>query len=159
MFSRTLVAGLIFGICFSVSATGLSLSSRIKRIPISELSALSYSVTQLGGTEKPYDNPYWDNHEEGIYVDIIDSTPLFSSLDKYDSGTGWPTFARPINSHNISQQPDTSGGAMRTEIKSKRSNSHLGHLFDDGPAKYNGVRYCMNSAALRFVPLANMKSE
>ena len=104
-------------------------------------------------------NPYWDNHEVGIYVDIIDGTPLFSSLDKYDSDTGWPTFARPINSNNIFRQVDTSGGIIRTEIQSKRSNSHLGHLFDDGPVKYNGVRYCMNSAALRFIPLSKMKSE
>ncbi len=158
MRNRTLIAGIIFAISFSVSI-GSTLASRVQRTPISELSPLSYSVTQLGATETPYDNLYWDNHAVGIYVDIIDGTPLFSSLDKYDSDTGWPTFYRSINTNNILQKTDTSGGIIRTEIQSRRSNSHLGHLFDDGPSKYNGVRYCMNSAALRFVPFANMRSE
>ena len=158
MRNRTLIAGIIFGICFSVSI-GSSLASRVQRTPISELSPLSYSVTQLGGTETPYDNPYWDNHAVGIYVDIIDGTPLFSSLDKYNSDTGWPTFARPINRNNIIKQDDTTGGILRDEIRSRRSGSHLGHLFDDGPTKYNGVRFCMNSAALRFVPLSKMQTE
>jgi methionine-R-sulfoxide reductase len=158
MRNRTLVGGIIFALCFSLSI-GSSLASRIQTTPISELSPLSYSVTQLGGTETPYDNLYWDNHAVGIYVDIIDGTPLFSSLDKYDSDTGWPTFARPINRNNILKQDDTTGGILRDEIRSRRSGSHLGHLFDDGPARYNGVRYCMNSAALRFVPLAKMRSE
>ncbi len=160
MIYRILGFSILFSFLTSVSATpSINTSSLIRYTAIADLSAISYSVTQLGDTEVPYDNPYWDNHEAGIYVDIIDGTPLFSSRDKYDSYTGWPTFSRPINTNNILQKPDTTGGIIRTEIQSRRSNSHLGHLFDDGPAIYNGVRYCMNSAALRFVPLEKMQIE
>ena len=126
---------------------------------LNNLSPLSYQVTQNGVTEKPYENLYWDNHEKGIYVDIISGIPLFSSRDKYDSGTGWPTFARPIRKHVLTYIPDENLDEVRTEVKAQKSGSHLGHLFDDGPQEYHWVRYCMNSAAMRFVPFANMKKE
>ncbi len=160
MISRIISFAILFWLSTVVSATPLTNSPpRIRYSSIYDLSPISYSVTQLGSTETPYDNLYWDNHEDGIYVDIIDGTPLFSSRDKYDSGTGWPTFSRWLNNNNIFTQDDMSSGDLRIEVKSKRSHSHLGHLFDDGPVEYNNVRYCINSAALRFVPLANMKKE
>jgi methionine-R-sulfoxide reductase len=115
-----------------------------------KLTPLQYEVTQMGGTEKPFENAYWDHHEAGIYVDIVDGTPLFSSLDKFDSGTGWPSFTRPIDDALVSEQDDTKYGMRRTEVKST-GGSHLGHVFDDGPSGSGGLRYCINSAALRFV--------
>ena len=124
-----------------------------------DLPRISYLVTRESATETPYENVYWDNHESGIYVDIISGTPLFSSRDKYDSGTGWPTFAHPITKYVLSYREDTSTDEVRREVIAKKSGSHLGHLFDDGPIEYNHVRYCMNSAALRFIPLASMKKE
>ncbi len=134
-------------------------TARTKDTPVEKISRLSYLVTQEGATEKPFENAFWDHHETGIYVDIIDGTPLFSSIDKYDSGTGWPTFAKPINPRNIIMVEDNTSGEKRIEVRTKRSKSHLGHIFDDGPAEYNYVRFCMNSAALRFVPVADMKKE
>ena len=128
-----------------------------RMLPDSDLPRVSYLVTREGATETPYENLYWDHHEIGIYVDIISGTPLFSSRDKYDSGTGWPTFSRPIHPRVLIYKPDTSSEETRTEVIARRSSAHLGHLFDDGPIEYAGVRYCMNSAALRFVPVADMK--
>ncbi len=116
----------------------------------SKLSAEQYAVTQQCGTERPFDNEYWDNHEEGIYVDIVSGEPLFASSHKFDSGTGWPSFFQPINPNSIVEIEDTSHGMRRIEVRSRLSDSHLGHLFYDGP---HGVRYCINSSALRFVPL------
>lgn len=136
----------------------ISLFARILT-PVSELSLLSYSVTQNGATEKPFDNAYWDNHEAWIYVDIITWTPLFSSRDKYDSGTGWPTFSRPIHPSVLLYRDDMSSWELRKEVLSRRSQAHLWHLFDDGPSIYRWVRYCMNSAALRFIPRETMKGE
>lgn len=114
------------------------------------------NVTQNEGTEPAFRNAYWDNHEAGIYVDIVTGEPLFSSRDKYDSGTGWPSFDRPINPHFITEKIDKKLLSSRTEIRSKYGESHLGYLFDDGPRETTGQRYCMNSAALRFIPLADM---
>ena len=117
-----------------------------------------YRVTRECGTETPFQNAYWDNHKTGIYVDLITGEPLFSSLDKFDSGTGWPSFTKPISKERVVEKRDSSFGMERTEVRSSKSNSHLGHIFADGPAP-TGERYCVNSAALRFVPVEKLKEE
>ena len=128
--------------------------SEIKR----KLTPLQYAVTQHEDTETPFRNIYWDNHEPGIYVDIVSGEPLFSSLDKYDSGTGWPSFTRPLEPANIRTKTDRLLGFSRTEVRSAQANSHLGHVFDDGP-RPTGLRYCMNSAAMRFIPASQLEIE
>lgn len=123
-----------------------------------KLTPLQYKVTQQDGTEKPFDNEYWDNHKAGLYVDIVSGEPLFLSSDKFDSGTGWPSFTKPITKDAIIEKIDRGFFMTRTEIRSKIADSHLGHVFPDGP-KPTGLRYCMNSASMRFIPIENLDSE
>jgi methionine-R-sulfoxide reductase len=122
------------------------------------LTPLQYDVTQKAATERPFDNAYWNNHAPGIYVDVVSGEPLFSSLDKFKSGTGWPSFTRPIAASAVVEHTDRTLWMTRTEVRSREAGSHLGHVFDDGPQP-TGMRYCINSAALRFVPLDRMAAE
>jgi len=122
------------------------------------LTPLQYEVTQHEGTERPFQNAYWDNHEAGIYVDVVSGEPLFSSLDKFDSSSGWPSFTKPLKSENIKTKVDRSLLMARTEVRSAHGDSHLGHLFDDGPQP-TGQRYCMNSASMRFIPVSKLAEE
>ncbi len=123
-----------------------------------KLTSIQFEVTQHEGTERPFQNEYWDNHEEGIYVDVVSGEALFSSRDKFESGTGWPSFTRPLVAENVKTKTDRQFGMSRTEVRSAHADSHLGHLFDDGP-KPTGNRYCMNSASMRFIPVSKLAAE
>jgi peptide-methionine (R)-S-oxide reductase len=126
---------------------------------VSRLTDMQYRVTQQDGTEPPFRNPYWNNHAPGIYVDVVSGQPLFSSVDKYDSGTGWPSFTRPIDPDAVTTKTDWKLLVPRTEVRSSGADSHLGHVFRDGPREAGGLRYCMNSAALRFVAVDELDDE
>ncbi|HEX6338987.1 MAG TPA: peptide-methionine (R)-S-oxide reductase MsrB [Jiangellaceae bacterium] len=126
---------------------------------IKALSPEQFAVTQRGSTEPPFDNEFWDRKDDGIYVDIVSGEPLFASIHKYDSGTGWPSFTAPIDETNIVERHDRSHGMVRTEVRSALGDSHLGHVFDDGPVTSGGLRYCINSAALRFIAAEDLERE
>jgi methionine-R-sulfoxide reductase len=138
----------------SPAATTKSSSEDLKK----KLTPQQYHVTQECGTEPPFNNAYWNNHAAGIYVDVVTGQPLFTSLDKFDSGSGWPSFTKPIAKESVVEKSDPSHGMERTEVRGAKSDSHLGHVFDDGPGP-GGLRYCVNSAALRFIPVEKLKDE
>lgn len=125
---------------------------------VAQLNDIQYHVTQNCGTEPPFQNAFWNNKREGIYVDIVSGEPLFSSTDKFNSGSGWPSFTRPLEAGNVAEKSDMSHGMMRTEVRSAHADSHLGHVFNDGPAS-TGLRYCINSASLRFIPKEKLAEE
>lgn len=124
---------------------------------VSRLDPEQYRVTQQNGTERPFSNAYWDNHEPGLYVDVVSGEPLFTSLDKFDSDCGWPSFTKPIVKTGVIEREDLSHGMIRSEVRSLHADSHLGHVFDDGPRDRGGLRYCINSASLRFIPLDDLE--
>ena len=159
----------IFGFACATEPTQTAFADDAKPRPIrttkpsadilkKELTSLQWQVTQENGTEMPFKNAYWDNHKHGIYVDITTGQPLFSSLEKFDSGTGWPSFWKPLVASEVVEKKDTTHGMVRVEVRSKTGNAHLGHVFDDGP-KPTGLRYCINSASLRFIPVDQLEAQ
>ena len=126
---------------------------------VEALTPEQYQVTQKSGTERPFTGEHWDNHEPGLYVDIVSGEPLFASVDKFDSGTGWPSFTKPVDDGNVVEKRDLSHFMIRTEVRSAHGDSHLGHVFPDGPEQAGGLRYCINSASLRFIPRDDMEKE
>jgi peptide-methionine (R)-S-oxide reductase len=126
---------------------------------LARLSPEQYHVTQESGTERPFQNAFWNNKQPGLYVDVVSGEPLFTSLDKFDSGCGWPSFTKPLESENVLEHVDSSHGMRRTEVRSSHGDSHLGHVFPDGPRETGGLRYCINSASLRFIPVGQLEDE
>jgi peptide-methionine (R)-S-oxide reductase len=126
---------------------------------VEALTPEQYHVTQKNGTERPFTGEYWDNHEPGLYVDVITGEPLFASVDKFDSGTGWPSFTKPVDTDNVVEKRDMSHFMIRTEVRSSHGDSHLGHVFPDGPQEAGGLRYCINSASLRFIHRDDLEKE
>jgi methionine-R-sulfoxide reductase len=153
------ILALIALLVFSFPLIAQNISKKDSKNNLKKLTAMQIFVTQKNGTEPPFNNEYWNNKQEGIYVDIISGEPLFSSTDKYDSKTGWPSFTKPITKDAVIEKTDNLLPEARTEIRSKKSNSHLGHVFDDGPKDKGGLRYCMNSAALKFIPKKDLQKE
>ncbi|MFO1117273.1 MAG: peptide-methionine (R)-S-oxide reductase MsrB [Beijerinckiaceae bacterium] len=131
---------------------------RKTREAIARLDPEQYRVTQQNGTERPFYNTFWNNKEEGLYVDVVSGEPLFTSHDKFDSGCGWPSFTKPVVDEHVIEKRDLSHGMIRTEVRSKHGDSHLGHVFDDGPRDRGGLRYCINSASLRFIPVRELEA-
>lgn len=130
-----------------------------KQQKLKELSELQYQVTQNSATERPFNNEFWDNNQPGIYVDIVSGEALFSSLDQYDAGCGWPSFTRPLVADEVTEHKDSTHGMLRVEVRAATSDSHLGHVFTDGPSNTGGLRYCINSASLRFIPLSELEAQ
>jgi len=126
---------------------------------LARLSPEQHRVTQQSGTERPFQNDFWDHHEPGLYVDVVSGEPLFTSRDKFDSGCGWPSFTRPVEAEYVVENRDVTHGMVRTEVRSSHGDSHLGHIFPDGPPATGGLRYCINSASLRFIPLGQLEAE
>jgi peptide methionine sulfoxide reductase msrA/msrB len=153
----------LFLVLILTGGSAMSDSSPYKKLTKEELKAKltpeQYSCSQEEGTERPFHNSYWNNKADGIYVDVTTGEPLFSSLDKYDSGSGWPSFTKPIENNHLTLKPDRKLGVERTEVRSKIGDSHLGHVFDDGPRDAGGQRFCMNSASMHFIPVAEMKAK
>jgi peptide-methionine (R)-S-oxide reductase len=143
------------------TSEGADMADNYRKDPevVSRLTPEQYRITQQAGTEPAFDNEYWDNKEPGIYVDVVSGEPLFASVSKYDSHSGWPSFTVPIEPGNVVERRDVSHGMIRTEVRSVQGDSHLGHLFPDGPAQDGGLRYCINSASLRFIPLDDLERE
>lgn len=135
------------------------MNKSVKDKAIAALTPMQYHITQQNGTEPPFDNQYNANYRQGIYVDIVSGEPLFTSLDKFDSGCGWPSFSKPINQQQIIEKEDNSHGMNRIEVRSSEADSHLGHVFTDGPAALGGLRYCINSAALKFIPKEELETQ
>lgn len=156
---RNILISFVLTICISTIAMATTAYQKPSEAQLEkQLTPMQYYVTQEGGTEKAFNNEYWNNEQPGIYVDVVSGQPLFSSTDKFNSGTGWPSFTQPISSDNVMLKTDHSWFITRTEVLSSMAGSHLGHVFDDGPAP-TGKRYCINSAALKFIPEAEMKKD